>query len=196
MQPEEYIPPPPPPPLHTFCNLKPTMFHHSDNYLCPSKILLPPGDNGENLKATANEGNKITDDLYKLRALNGHQPPPPPPPTNAKEHDLLPMEGCQRFKNLAKRDKHDLSSLASPKRKMKSSFSWTNVFKSPTSSTLCFGEPTLRKLNQVKLFCKLSHQTLYVTQHLGSSIKKLSLVSPSTFLFMTLLLILELHSLY
>ena len=45
MQAEEYIPPP----LHTFCNLKPTMFHHRDNYLCPRKILLPPGDNGENL---------------------------------------------------------------------------------------------------------------------------------------------------
>ena len=69
MQPEEYIPPP----LHTFCNLKPTMFHHSDNYLCPSKILPSPGDNGENLKATANEENKINDDLYKFRALNGHQ---------------------------------------------------------------------------------------------------------------------------
>ena len=36
---------------------------------------------------------------------------------------------------------------------MKSSLSWTSPFKSPTSSTLCFGEPTLRKLNQVKLLC-------------------------------------------
>ena len=40
--------------------------------------------------------------------------------------------------------KHDLSSLATPKGEMKSSFSWT-------STTLCFGEPTLGKLNQVKL---------------------------------------------
>ena len=39
--------------------------------------------------------------------------------------------------------KHDLSSLAPPKGEMKSSFSWT-------SSTLCFGEPTLGKLAQVK----------------------------------------------
>ena len=39
--------------------------------------------------------------------------------------------------------KHDLSSLAPPKGEMKSSFSWTSLFKSPTSSTLCFGEPTL-----------------------------------------------------
>ena len=41
--------------------------------------------------------------------------------------------------------KHDLSSLAPPKGEMKSSFSWT-------SSTLCFGEPTLGKLNQVMHF--------------------------------------------
>ena len=80
--------------------------------------------------------------------------------TNTIEHDLLPIEGCQRFKNLAKRDKHDLSSLASPKGEMESSFSWTNLFKSPTSSTLCFGEPTLRKLNQVKLLCSSTPNTL------------------------------------
>ena len=36
---------------------------------------------------------------------------------------------------------------------MKSSFSRTSLFKSLTSSTLCFGEPTLGKLNQVKLLC-------------------------------------------
>ena len=45
---------------------------------------------------------------------------------------------------------HDLSSLiASPKGEMTSSFSSTRFFKSPTSSTLCFGDPTLAKLNQV-----------------------------------------------
>ena len=38
---------------------------------------------------------------------------------------------------------------------MKSSLSWTNLFKSPTSSTLCFGEPTLGKL------CSLSSSTLW-----------------------------------
>ena len=37
MQPEECIPPS----LHTLCNHKPTMFHLGDDYLCPSKILLP-----------------------------------------------------------------------------------------------------------------------------------------------------------
>ena len=44
--------------------------------------------------------------------------------------------------------KHDLSSLAPPKGEMKSSFSWT-------SGTLCFGEPTLGNLNQVKLLCSI-----------------------------------------
>ena len=57
--------------------------------------------------------------------------------------------------------KHDHSSLAPPKGEMKSSFSWTCLFKSPTSSTLCFGEPTLGKLNQVKLLCSLSLSTLW-----------------------------------
>ena len=41
--------------LHTLCNHKPTIFHLGDDYLCPSKILLPPGDNGENLEAAANK---------------------------------------------------------------------------------------------------------------------------------------------
>ena len=49
---------------------------------------------------------------------------------------------------------HDLSSLASPKGEMTSSFSWTSLFKSPRSTTLCFGGPTLAKLNQVKLLCE------------------------------------------
>ena len=49
---------------------------------------------------------------------------------------------------LVERDKLDHSSLIPPKGEMESSFSWTCPFKSPTSSTLCFGEPTLGKLNQ------------------------------------------------
>ena len=49
---------------------------------------------------------------------------------------------------LVERDKLDLSSLIPPKGEMESSSSWTWPFKSPTSSTLCFGEPTLGKLNQ------------------------------------------------
>ena len=41
---------------------------------------------------------------------------------------------------------------------MKSSFSWTCPFKSPTSSTLCFGEPTLGKINQ--------ETDVYMTKHM------------------------------
>ena len=99
------------------------MFHLGDDYFSPTKILLPPDDNGERLlanvtikvvedieksdrekfknlsynlgtgngkveeiisysqhvdhqEATANEENKTNDDLYKLRALIGHQGPP------------------------------------------------------------------------------------------------------------------------
>ena len=72
MQPEEYIPPT----LHTLSNHKPTMFHLVDDYLCTTEILLPVGDNGENLEAAANEKSEINDDLYKLKALVGHQRPP------------------------------------------------------------------------------------------------------------------------
>ena len=82
--------------------------------------------------------------------------------------------------NHAKSNKHYHSSLAPPKGEMKSPFSWTILFKSPTSSILCFGEPTLGKL----------------CSHLQSSIKISSSASPSTFLFVTHLLILELHCLY
>ena len=53
---------------------------------------------------------------------------------------------------------------------MKSYFSWT---KSPTSSTLCFGESTLGNLNQVKLLCsiptlaKSNEETeLFITKHI------------------------------
>ena len=61
--------------------------------------------------------------------------------------------------SLVERDKLDLSSLIPPKREMESSFSWTCHLKSPTSSTLCFGEPTLGKLNQ--------ETDLYMTKHMS-----------------------------
>ena len=124
---EEYIPPS----LHNLCNFKPTMFHLGDDYFGPTKILLPPGDNGESLlakvtikvvreiekadgerfknlidnlgngngkveeiisysqlvdhlEATANEESKINDDLYKFKALNGHQGPLRTPNPNLK----------------------------------------------------------------------------------------------------------------
>ena len=228
MQPEEYIPLS----LHTLCNLKPIMFHLGNDYLSPTKILQPPGDNGERLRAkltkqvvkvigkadgerfqklnyilgidngkleemipfnqlvdhleaAANGENKIIDDLYKFRALNSHHGPPKATDPNLKRYkynipvkwktgektyeplsvlsadDTVTCASRETFKNLAKRDKHYLSSLASPKWEMKSSFSWTNLFKSPTSSTLCFGEPTLKKLKQVKLLCNPTSSTLY-----------------------------------
>ena len=43
---------------------------------------------------------------------------------------------------------------------MKSSFSLTSLFKSTKSSTLCFGEPTLGKLTQIKLSCSPTSSTL------------------------------------
>ena len=43
---------------------------------------------------------------------------------------------------------------------MEGSFSWTYPFNSPTSSTLHFGEPTLRNLNRIKLLCYPISSTL------------------------------------
>ena len=81
--------------------------------------------------------------------------------------------------------KHDLSSLAPPKGEMKSSFSWTCLFKSPTASTLCFGEPILGKL------CSISSNTLW-----DPTLAKLNQeIKISIPLFVTHLFILELHSL-
>ena len=80
MQPEECIPPT----LHTLSNHKPTMFHLGHDHLCTTKLLLPPGDDGENLEAAANEEREINDDRYKLKALIGHQRPPKAPNPNLK----------------------------------------------------------------------------------------------------------------
>ena len=89
------------------------------------------------------------------------------------------MERSVTSTALVKRNKLDLSSLAPPKGEMESSFNWTYLFKSPTSNTLCFGEPALRKLIQVKLLCnpisrnlcdftlgKFNQETeFYITKH-------------------------------
>ena len=80
-------------------------------------------------------------------------PYPPDPGEHVVERSATPTA-------LVERDKLDPSSLAPPKGEMESSFSWTYLFKSPTSNTLCFGEPTLRKLNQVKLLCNSTSSTL------------------------------------
>ena len=80
-------------------------------------------------------------------------PYPPDPGEHVMERSATPTAHVER-------DKLDPSSLDPPKREMESSFSWTYLFKGPTSSTLCFGEPTLRKLNQVKLLCNPTSSTL------------------------------------
>ena len=77
-------------------------------------------------------------------------PYPPDPGEHVLETSSAPT-------TLVERDKLDLSSLISPKGEMESSFSWTCPFKSPTSSTLCFGEPTLGKLNQETDFYMTKH---------------------------------------
>ena len=81
-------------------------------------------------------------------------PYPPEPGEHVRERSATPAA-------LVERDKLDPSSLAPPKGEMETSFSWTYLFKSLSSSTLCFGEPTLRKLNQVKLLCNSTSSTLY-----------------------------------
>ena len=78
-------------------------------------------------------------------------PYPPDPGEHVLETSSAPT-------TLVERDKLDRSSLIPPKGEMKSSFSWTCPFKSPTSSTLCFGEPTLGKINQ--------ETDVYMTKHM------------------------------
>ena len=77
-------------------------------------------------------------------------PYPPDPGEHVFETSSAPT-------SLVERDKLDLSSLIPPKGEMESSLSWTCLFKSPTSSTLCFGEPTLGKLNQETDFYMTKH---------------------------------------
>ena len=77
-----------------------------------------------------------------------------PYPPDPGEHVL---ETSHAQTTLVERDKLDLSSLIPPKGEMESSFSWTCPFKSPTSSTSCFGEPTLGKLNQETDFYMPTH---------------------------------------
>ena len=83
-------------------------------------------------------------------------PVPLPYPPDPGEHVL---ETSSAPTTLVERDKLDLSSLIPPKGEMKSSFSWTCPFNSPTSSTLCFGEPTLGKINQ--------ETDVYMTKHMS-----------------------------
>ena len=77
-----------------------------------------------------------------------------PYPPDPGEHVL---ETSNAQTTLVERAKLDLSSLLPPKGEKESSFSWTCPFKSPTSSTSCFGEPTLGKLNQESDFYMPTH---------------------------------------
>ena len=98
--------------------------------------------------------NPSTSQVKKSNHINPMAfPYPPDPGEHIVEKSTTPT-------TLVERDKLDLSSLVPPKGEMESSFSWTYPFKSPTSSTLCFGEPTLRKLTQVKLLCNPISSTL------------------------------------
>ena len=87
------------------------------------------------------------------KSYNPHPVPFPYPP-DPGEHVL---ETSRAPTTLVERDKLDLSSLIPPKGEMKSCFSWTCPFKSPTSSTLCFGEPTFGKLDQETDFYMTKH---------------------------------------
>ena len=90
--------------------------------------------------------------------------------------------------------KHDLSNLAPPEREIKSSFSWTSLSRVPHQALYVFVNLLLESSTKSSC-CVASHQALYGTLHLQSSIKKLNSASPSTFLFVTHLFILERHSL-
>ena len=155
------------------------MLHIGENHLCSHKILIPPGDTGKNLEAKATVDNESHDEIYKLRAPIGHQgsikasdsnlirckysvldvwetrgktyvltsAPTTDGPitcvTYAREYNRLHADGWTWH----------VSSIASPKGQGRSPFSWTSLFKKATSSTLCFGKPTLGKPNQFKLLC-------------------------------------------
>ena len=95
-------------------------------------------------------------------------PVPFPYPPDPGEHVL---ETSSAPTTLVERDKLDLSSLIPPKGELKSSFSWTCPFKSPTSSTLCFGEPTLGKINQ--------ETDVYMTKHMPKPSSRANRVSVS-----------------
>ena len=126
--------------------------------------------------------------LVSQFSQNNHSNPvafpyPPDPLEHVLERSVTP-------KALVNRDKLDLSSLAPPKGEMESSFCWTYLFKSPTSSTLCLLNLHLESSPKLNC-CVIPYQALYVTSHLESSIKRLSSISPN----ILLLFILELHSL-
>ena len=102
--------------------------------------------------------------LMKSTISKSYQPHPVPfpYPPDPGEHVLATSSAPT---TLVERDKLDLSNLIPPKGEMESSFSWTCPFKSPTSSTLCFGEPTLGKLNEETDFYMTKHMPKLVTKN-------------------------------
>ena len=118
----------------------------------PSSVptaLQAPSDDTSNPNCTHNLSTSQVSKSYHANPVAFPYPPDP------GEHVLEPSSAPT---TLVERDKLDLSSLIPPKGEMKSSFSWTCPFKSPTSSTLCFGEPTLGKINQ--------ETDVYMTKHM------------------------------
>ena len=104
-----------------------------------------------------------------------------PPPCNPKYTMFQFGVDSHSF---TKDPQHDFSSLASPKGEIESPFSWNSFLKSPRSSTLCFGEPTIAKLNeeptvakinQFKLLCETesyitkSSSICYTKQHIAAA---------------------------
>ena len=118
----------------------------------PTALQAPSDDTYYPILMKANcTHNPSTSQVSKSYHAN---PVPFPYPPDPGEHVL---ETSNAQTTLVERDKLDLSSLLPPKGEMESSFSWTCPFKSPTSSTSCFGEPTLGKLNQETDFYMPTH---------------------------------------
>ena len=114
-----------------------------------------------------------THDPSTNQVSKSYKPHPVPFPYQSDPGEHV-LETSRAPTTLVERDKLDLSSLIPPKGEMKSSFSWTCLFKSPTSSTLCFGEPTLGKINQ--------ETDVYMTKHMpkpSSEANRVSVRHPS-----------------
>ena len=87
----------------------------------------------------------LEDGLYRFKCIKDHKGPytSSDPEYNGSNYNLLiewepgehVLETSSVPTTLVERDKLDLSSLTPPKGEMESSFSWTCLFKSPTSST-------------------------------------------------------------
>ena len=109
---------------------------------------LDPTDTPSAIPTTIQAPNLCTHNpsTSQVKKSNHTNPVTLPYPPDPEEHVLV-MSATPT--TLVERDKLDLSSLVPPKGEMGSSFSWTCPFKSPTSSTLCFGEPTLGKLKHM-----------------------------------------------